>query len=428
MQKGLTKTSLNSCSIKVFLLFLLILLVETAFSQTSKVVEGYYLDLKKDTVRGFFNFDDLEQNRVAFYQSKTTNDYSTLRPNDVIEIKSVNKVTLISFNYGYEKSVFLSKLFSKDINLYKTYFKDEGEVFFISTLINPNIVRIDRNNPKAFFETYFEACKLDNNIVVNYSEKSLSSAVSTLNKCAHLEKKKEILSEQTKLRRRFSVSLGVVLGAFSAKPAIVEGTYAGTYDALAPTPSLGLLATLNMPYNLRLKIGLNTFSKRIGKSDTLITSIYTPQYGGANFYYKTPFEFTYSVTEIPIELGYYFKFISPKITPMVAVGLSALIPQKPTIVKAFSADYYKFEPKEPLPVSFYTVPKPPNSSTFIVNNWNMAYYVSAGVNLSLNTHSSLELSVRRVKDTDAFLGDNGETNVKTTRLVFALGYLYTFKR
>jgi hypothetical protein len=428
MQKGLTKTCINSCFLKVFFMFLIILLVETAFSQTSKVIQGYYLDLKKDTVRGFFNFDDLEQNRVSFYPSKTSSEYTTLRPNDVIEIKSPNKVTLISFNYGYEKSVFLAKLFSKDITFYKTYFTDEGEVFFISTLINPNIVRIDKNNPKAFFDTYFEACKLDKNTSVIYSEKSLSAAVSTLNKCANLEKKKEILTEKTKLKRRFSVSLGGVLTAFSGKRAIVEDTYAGTYDALAFTPRLGLLATLNMPYNIRLKIGINTFSKKIGKSDSLTTSIYTPQYGGANFYYKTPFAFKYREIEVPLELAYYFKFINPKITPMVAVGLSVLIPHKPAIVKDFPTDYYKFEPKQLLPVSFYTVPKPPNASTFIVNNWSSAFYLSAGVNVSLNKHSSIELSVRHVNDKDSFLSENGVTNVKTSRLEFAVGYLYTFNR
>jgi hypothetical protein len=237
-----------------------------------------------------------------------------------------------------------------------------------------------------------------------------------------------VFSQTAKTERRFSVSVGGVLTAFAGNPAIVEDVYAGTYDALAFTPRLGLLTTLNMPYNLRLKIGLNTFSKKIIKSDSLITSINAPQYGGAKFYYKTPFTFTYREIEVPIELAYYFKFISPKITPMIAVGLSVLIPHNPSIIKDFPTDYYKFEPKEPLPVSFYTVPKPPNASTFIVNNWSSAFYLSAGVNASLNKHSSIELSVRHVKDKDSFLSENGVTNVKTSRLEVAIGYLYTFKR
>jgi hypothetical protein len=370
----------------------------------------------------------LEQNRVSFYDNKRTGDYSTLRPNDVIEIVSLNKVTLISFNYGYQKSVFLSKLFSKDITLYKTYFEGEGEVFFISTLINPNIVRIDKSNPKVFFDTYFEVCKLDKNTAVSYSEKSLSNAVSTLNKCAYLEKKKEILTEKTKIKRQFSVSLGSILTAFAGKPAVVEDIYAGTYDALAFTPRLGLLATLNMPYNFRLKIGINTFSKKIGKSDSLITSIRVTQNGGATFYYKAPFEFKYKIIETPIELAYYFKFLSPKITPMVSVGIAVTIPTNPTIVKGFPATYYKFESREPLPVSWYAIPKPPNATTFIVNNWGASYYLSGGVNVSMNPHSSIELSARHVKDKDAFLSENGVTNVKTSRLEFAIGYLYTFKR
>jgi hypothetical protein len=237
-----------------------------------------------------------------------------------------------------------------------------------------------------------------------------------------------VFSQTTKVERRFSVSLGGVVTAFAGKPAVVEDIFAGTYDALAFTPRLGLLTTLNMPYNFRLKIGVNTFSKRIIKSDSLTTSIYTPQYSGASFYYKTPFEFKYKEIEVPIELAYYFKFINPKITPIVAVGLSVLIPYKPIIVKEFPTDFYKFEPKEPLPVSFYSVPKPPNASTFIVNNWSSAFYLSAGMNVSLDKHSSIELSVRHVKDKDSFLSENGVTNVKTSRLEFAVGYLYTFKR
>jgi hypothetical protein len=50
------------------------------------------------------------------------------------------------------------------------------------------------------------------------------------------------------------------------------------------------------------------------------------------------------------------------------------------------------------------------------------------VNVSLNKHSSIELSVRYVNDKDSFLSENGVTNVKTSRLEFAIGYLYTFKR
>jgi hypothetical protein len=237
-----------------------------------------------------------------------------------------------------------------------------------------------------------------------------------------------VFSQEAKVGRRFSVSLGGVLTAFAGKKAVVEGIYAGNYDALAFTPRLGLLATLNMPYNFRLKIGVNTFSKRIVKSDTLVTSIATPQYGGANFYYKTPFEFKYKEIEVPVELAYYFKFISPKITPMVAVGLSVLIPQNPTIIKDFPSNFYKFESKDPFPTSWYDVPNPPNVSTFIINNWSSAYYLSAGVNVSMNKHSSVELSVRHVKDTDSFLSDKGVTNVKTSRLEFVIGYLYTFKR
>jgi hypothetical protein len=237
-----------------------------------------------------------------------------------------------------------------------------------------------------------------------------------------------VFSQTAKVERRFSVSMGGVVTAFAGKPTVVEDVYAGTYDALAFTSRLGLVATLNVPYNFRLKIGVNTFSKRIVKSDTLFTSIYTPQYGGANFHYKTPFEFKYKEIEVPIELAYYFKFISPKITPMVAIGLSVLIPQKPTIVKDFPSTFYKFQSKDPFPIAWYTVPNPPNVSTFIVNNWSSAYYLSADVNVSLNRHSSIELSARHVKDKDSFLSENGVTNVKTSRLEFAIGYLYTFKR
>jgi hypothetical protein len=236
-----------------------------------------------------------------------------------------------------------------------------------------------------------------------------------------------VFSQTAKAERGFSVSLGGVLTAFAGKQAVVEDIYAGTYDALAFTPRLGLLATLNMPYNFRLKMGVNTFSKRIVKSDTLFTSISTPQYGGANFYYKTPFEFKYKEIEVPVELAYYFKFISPKITPMVAVGISVLIPQNPTIIKDFPATFYKFDSKDAFPASWYTVPNPPNVSTFIVNNWSSAYYLSAGLNVSVNKRSSVELNVRQVNDTDSFLSDKGVTNVKTSRLEFAIGYLYTIK-
>jgi hypothetical protein len=59
MQKRLSNPFTHPFLLKLCVLMSLVFSTEKAFSQTSNRVEGYYLDLKKDTIRGFFNFDDL---------------------------------------------------------------------------------------------------------------------------------------------------------------------------------------------------------------------------------------------------------------------------------------------------------------------------------------------------------------------------------
>jgi hypothetical protein len=428
MQKRLLNPCISAFLMPLFLLILWVSTTEKAVAQTSSRVEGYYLDLKSDTVRGLFNFDDLEQNRVAFYPDKTTDNYATLRPNDVKAIHAVDKTMLTTFNYGYAKSLFLRTLFSEKITLYKTYFEDEGMVFFINTLTNPDIVKIEKDKATLFFDGYFNTCKLDKNIDVKYTETSLLSAVSMLNKCADLEKKKVFVSEQTRFIRQFSVSLGAFFTSFAGKPVIVDGVYGGTYQALETTSRFGVMGVLNCPYNIHLKIGLNKFSKNIVNPDSVITSVYTTQYRGARFYYKAPIEFKYDALEIPIELAYHFKFISPRITPMLSVGMSFVMLGKPTIVKDFPTNYYKYETTELLPLSWYTIPAGPNLSTFTTNQLSQSFFISGGLNVSLNKHSAIELSVRQVNDKDTFVSDAGETIINTKRTEFAIGYLYTFKK
>ena len=429
MQKTLFTSAIPVVFLHFFLVFLGVLLTEECSAQTDKRIEGYYLDLKKDTIKGFFSFDDLEQNRIAFYLNKTSEDYSTLRPNDVLSVETKN-LSIIRFNYGYEKALFLVQCFSKDITLFKSYFNDEGEVFFIKTKQNSDIIKIKKDNPKAFFDTYFNVRKLDKTVPVDYTETSLLKAVSELDKCADSEKTYVHVSATARQVSRLSLSAGLKYSIFklSENPTI-EGAFAGNYNTLETTSNLGFLATLNYrSFSLKVGLNKNKFAKSFNNLDTLIIKVHTKQYGGANFYYKALFSFSYDAVEMPIELTYYMRFISKRITPMISVGTSNLTIQNVKLTQDVNPNYFKYDTAELLPFSWYSIPSPPSITDFDVPKSKRTFFFSAGLNLALTKNIAIELSGRLLNNSEAFFNDDGLTTVNTKRTEYAAAVLYTLRQ
>jgi hypothetical protein len=347
-----------------FSLWFALFLAQPLFAQ-SNLSEGYYIDLKHDTIKGFFDLDDLYVNRIVFYASKTTTDAKTLLPNNITYIETVDKTMIRAFDYTYndqKEPLFITKLTDGDIELYRglSAKSPEKEVFFIRSTKIPEVRKITQSNPKAFLNTYFKGCELNANYDVRYTQNGLFKAVNQINACLYPEKE---IVKKVKKTRPIDAAFGFKGGAFinNSKTEYLFGE-----REMKPTtkPILGITIALGLANSVKLYTGFNYFKRQLITSKPIG---YTGQ----------PFTFSTSNIEIPIEIHFELSKNKPRYMPEIIGGMAALIPSNPSTNGVYGT------------TNFYTA-----------SHIHASYFVGGGIKKNNKDKSSLGLYLRLASDNE----------------------------
>ena len=198
--------------------FYFMLIINTLSSQTN-LSEGYYVGIAKDTVRGFFNFDNLTYKKILFYTDKTSSTSKKLAPEDIQEIETLDKISIRTFNYtGGEQAelIFITRYVDGSVSLYEGQSDnpDERNVLCISSFKIPEIRKISLRNTKMYLNTYFKGCELGTNFSIKYNKLSVLAAVKEYSKCAYLDSK---ITQKMGKSSKISVGMGFQTAVFMNK-------------------------------------------------------------------------------------------------------------------------------------------------------------------------------------------------------------------
>jgi hypothetical protein len=346
--------------------------------------EGYYVGFKKDTVRGFFNFDDLANNKASFFSNKTGSVSRTLTPNDVQKIETLDKISISTFIYAYKdqrEPLFIKKYAEGNITLYKGYSlnPDEEEVFFISSTKMPLIRKISAINPKIFLNTYFKGCELGSNFSVKYTDNSLLAAITEINKCAYPGK--EVVKNIGKVNK-LNVSMGVKVGGFLNDSKLVG--WLGGQPNLRQTvkPIVGLIVAFKISNSMSIYTGLNYFQREMVDPNPF-------KFDFARHCYKAPsLSLSANFLEIPFALHYELNKKNRSLIPKFHLGASLLVPTSHALNLKVT-DCYSYSGYD------YNTTENYNSGRA-----NPSFSVGLGVKKILKNKSILELNAKYALEAD----------------------------
>jgi hypothetical protein len=365
----------------VFTLFCFLFLHQ--LTAQSNLSQGYYVGFKKDTVRGFFDFEDLAINKVDFYADKKTSVPKRLTPDNVAQIETLDSVSVFTHIYVYKdqkEPLFITKFASGNITLYKGFSSnpDEKEVFFINSIKIPLIRKISKNNPKEFLNTYFKGCELGANFSVNYAPNSLLAAIKQISKCAFPEAKVE---EVVRKRRKIEVELGVKAGLYTNKSAVIGWLDDRKGDANVKS-LLGLVGGIRLMNHFFFYTGLNLFQRQLINNESYTQLFCNPV--GCYIDVQTPFNLTTNFLEIPFSVHYEFNKNKPKFMPKIIVGGSILRPLNATL------EVY----------GIATTPSLGSDKLYTTGRANTSFFIGGGVKHTLKNQSILELNLKYAYETE----------------------------
>jgi hypothetical protein len=359
----------------VFTLFCFLFLHQ--LTAQSNLSEGYYVGFKKDTVRGFFDFEDLAANKVDFYADKKTSVPKRLTPDNVAQIETLDSVSVRTYIYAYKdqkEPLFITKFASGNITLYKGFSSnpDEKEVFFINSIKIPLIRKISKNNPKEFLNTYFKGCELGTNFSVNYAPNSLLAAIKQISKCAFPDAKVE---EIVRKRRKIQIELGAKAGFF-ANQSKTERVFGGRPSGVNIKPVVGAILGVRLTNKIKFYTGVNVFTRQIINTDP--KELFCNPIGEC--FTVLPYDLSTTFVEIPLSIHYEFNANQPTFIPKLILGGSILNPINSIMDAANRAK---------ISGELYNTGSP-----------NTSFFFGGGVRRVLKNQSVLELCLKYASDVE----------------------------
>jgi hypothetical protein len=382
----------------------------TAVKAQNNLSEGYYVGFKKDTVHGFFNFDNLAHGKVFFYTNKRTSVSRILTPDAIQEIETVDKISIWTFMYSYKdqkEPLFITKYLEGNVSLYKgkSFLNpDEPDMFFISTLKMPLIRKISKTNPRTFLTTYFKGCELASNFSVLYIENSLLAAVNELSLCA-FPKKVEAVNNTGKANK-IHMEVGIKTALFFNQ-STVKGWFNGLPLKTNVGPLFGVIVGFNGSNSFRVFTGVNYFRRTLVTKDSIRGSYFT-SFTGRVYYTDPPYAFSTDFLEIPLAIHYEFIRNKPTYIPKIIVGASILRP--------LNSKYQEYN---------RTTRQYVDSSAALYGSSriNPSLFIGAGIKKVLRNKSIIDLNFKYSFETDDPTDDG---RFYSHRYELSLNYLFPF--
>lgn len=395
---------------KLCLAVLCFVLFFKTVSAQNNLSEGYYIGFKKDTVHGFFNFDNLANSKVLFYANKTTSVSQKLTPDNIQQIETRDKIFIRTFIYAYKdqkEPLFITKYADGNVSLYKgnSLNPDEPDVFFISSIKMPLIRKISAINPKVFLNTYFKGCELGNNFSVKYSENSLLAAVEEISKCAFPSI--DVVKKTGKINR-IQVEFGIKTALFLNRSKI-KGWLDEQPLKTSINPLLGVILGFDVSNSFKIYTGLNYFKRDLIGVDSIRIATFTSFTG---WVYRTdkPNEIVTDFLEIPIAMHYEFNKNNPAYIPKIIIGAAILTPLKTKHEEYFSA------------IGKYV---DASNGLYKSSRINPSFFIGGGVKKILKNNSIIDLNLKYSFETD---DPTDEGRIYSDRFELSFNYLFALSK
>lgn len=401
--------------IKFFCMLLCVICfsVQTASAQKITFLKGYYKTTTGDSLRGYFDLDYLNNNRVRFSTTDVPRDMSTLDITQVAKIVCENGLTILTqpiTSQGKDERIYISTIVTGKINLYRGFANNADEIFFISSDAIPSLKRINKGDPKAFLSVYFNKCDEIKRMDIQYNLSSLRAAINNIADCYKPFKRN--MAETDTRYKSAKVSVGINVFGFNDKPKV---TGFMKMNAKSFTPiGLGLAVRFKMTNSLSFGTGVNMWTNHIVAADSVTKR------GFMRFYKALP-TLSYQVFEIPIAINYLFRKVNGSFIPVITAGASFIKTKKIEL----SGDF-EYNPTDPFD-SFNT--------KYFEKLPTFDYGVFVGVSILKTFKSSafMEFGIKYEHDTQTFTHFIGFENQKKTsisndKVGFYIAYFYGFNK
>lgn len=298
--------------------FVFFYILQAGFAQDSKG-KGYYIDTKKNPIKGYFDLEFLNNNVVRF-RGLENNSSSELLPIENVERIVLEKengdssviLTQKIYEKGKEAKIYLEYLQKGQINLLRGYAQSEEQSFFISTDELPELRKINRADPKLFLFTYFPNCEEAKRRIsdVYYNRWSIEFALRQFALCTH-KKMEDEYRVSTKVLRKKPISLGVSTAGGIFKPYFGTGYYSNApFKLMSQTFAGGINAQMRVFQNYSIGIAYNFIKSTIQTTDgtSLAKNLTNIQYNRHEF--------------IPLEIKYHIEREKSSWSYTVSMGLA----------------------------------------------------------------------------------------------------------
>jgi hypothetical protein len=428
----------NRASIVVLIVFILLTKGVDLKAQKVTFSKGYYVDMKGEKVKGYFNLDFIRQNLVKISNSEDIVTGKNLDIKDVfkIVIKNENQDSAfflthnIEFN-GVNEKVYLEYLLIGDVNLLRAFSKQEKEIFFISSKKVPEIRRINKSDPKTFFLIYFKDCKDANWKIkdVYYEKSSLELAISQISDCIGKSRKVDIKDGRVRIKRPLSIGMKTSVGTL--KPKLENEYFGSTFKPHSRSAGFGFNLQWSVTNFLTLSTEFNTSWNTIKSTDSIGRWMEGRWY--SQYLFRAKPLITFQKREIiPIEIKYYWHRKNEKFIPVFSIGLIYNKLIAPKFDGDFNANYsdYKLSPDYPPHFGLSDKPVAPHTAE-VYGKVGFGYFGTAAIQKPLNKSLSFALGFKYTysRETLFFKDNTGyETNFlnKVNRFDVFAHLLYTF--
>ena len=278
--------------------------------------QGYYVSKSKDTISGFFDTENLNYNRITFSSDKDMKASKKLYPTDVEMVKLSDNRTIfpkiLTFE-GVEEPIFVLMILSGDVNLFKGISKKEGDVFYINAVDRPDLKRINKTDPKLFFQVYFNKCKNAKLYDVRfYDASSLKFAIINYSKDCY-GSTASTTGTKLPLIRAFNIGLTSSVNLFNNSDGFKEQV----------NVNYGFKMRFDVSNSVGIGVGLAFQNKTFASKSE---SIFFWRYGADSYYAYTTYKASCTTLQIPIELTYRFYNVKSAYIPFIAVSYSICKP------------------------------------------------------------------------------------------------------
>lgn len=284
------------------------------FSLAAQISAGYCITATGDSIPGKVSMDESSSNKL-FFRPKNQGKWNRYQPKEIKKAILENGTIYLSHKIPFRSDtveLFFQSLVTGYYTLFKTDSKEEGQLFYLSSLQRPELVKVNYRALETQFKTYFNNCSASYNGRLRYTESSITNYVNAMNRCINPESTPAVIKGRTDIHK-----YGIGFTAFSFYYASEAYQESGGPKVRFPgkvKPGFGLTGKMQPAKNFTVRTGISYISAPL-KTDSVVL-IYDSQY-------KLPYHLRENIDLRYFEgnLGGSVNFLSrKKLNPFLGLG------------------------------------------------------------------------------------------------------------